>query len=79
VLLCLSSANDIDATGIEMLKQMHLNLTDMGIQLRLSGVKKQVQEVLDRTSLFSELGDGSVFATDREAIRMLSDRAAAPL
>lgn len=78
VLLCLSSANDIDVTGVEMLKQMHVNLGGKGIRLHLSGVKRQVDDVLKRSAWFSELGDGAVFATDREAILLLSDRIAIP-
>lgn len=74
VLLCLSSANDIDATGVEMLKHMYTNLDDIDVRLRLSGVKKQVMEVLERTSILGDLGEGAVFATDREAIaRLVSD------
>lgn len=78
VLLCLSAANDIDVTGVEMLKQLHVTLAAAGIALRLSGVKQQVETVLKRTSLLSELGDASVFATDREAVATLSRCAAAP-
>ncbi len=72
VLLCLSAANDIDATGVEMLRQLHANLHESGVSLSFSGIKKQVAEVLCRTTILENLGDGRVFATDREAATALS-------
>ena len=72
VLLCLSAANDIDATGVEMLRQLRANLDEVGIALSFSGIKKQVAEVLYRTAILESLGHGNVFATDREAACALS-------
>jgi sulfate permease, SulP family len=74
VLLCCSPANDIDATGIDMLRRLAGTLGERGIVLRLSAVKKQVRQVLDRTGLTAQLGDGAFFATDREAVRALARR-----
>ena len=77
VLICLSAANDIDATGVEMLTQLRTNLEDIGVSLNLSGIKKQVAEVLHRTTLLNELGPDAVFATDQQAIRVLAQRSTA--
>lgn len=71
VLLCCSPANDIDATGVDMLGRLANSLAARGIALRLSAVKKQVRHVLDRTGLTAQLGDGAFFSTDRDAVRHL--------
>lgn len=75
VLLCLSAANDIDATGVEMLRQLRANLHEQGVALHLSGIKKQVAEVLCKTTILDSFGSGRVFATDREATAMLASSA----
>lgn len=72
VLLCCSPVNDIDATGVECLRQLHRNLASAGLKLRLSAVKKQVHEVLERTGLRQEFGESAFFSTDREAVRALA-------
>lgn len=79
VLLCLSAANDIDATGVDMLRQLQANLRETGIALSFSGIKKQVAEVLCRTTILDDLGAGNVFATDREATDALSGKTATPV
>jgi len=71
VLIAASPVNDIDATGIEMLRQLHEKLAAQHVALQLAGVKKQVHEVLQRTGLAAELGDAAFFTTDRAAIDAL--------
>ena len=46
-------------------------LAQKGITLVLSGVKKQVQEVFDRTGLAPQLGAENIYPTDRIAIDAL--------
>ncbi len=72
VLIAASPVNDIDATGIEMLRQLHERLLAQGVALKLAGVKKQVHDVLERTGLTRELGDAAFFATDGAAIETLA-------
>ncbi len=71
VLIAASPVNDIDATGIEMLRQLRQKLAAQRVALQLAGVKKQVHEVLQRTGLAAELGEAAFFATDRAAIEAL--------
>lgn len=72
VLLCCSSVNDIDATGIYSLRQLQSNLANAGIKVRLSAVKKQVYDVLKRTGLYHEFGESAFFSTDGDAIATLT-------
>lgn len=72
VLLCCSSVNDIDATGIYSLRQLQSNLANAGIKVRLSAVKKQVYDVLKRTGLYREFGESAFFSTDSDAIATLT-------
>jgi SulP family sulfate permease len=74
VLIAASPVNDIDATGIEMLRQLHEKLAARGVALKLAGVKKQVHEALERTGLARALGDAAFYATDRAAIEALAER-----
>jgi SulP family sulfate permease len=76
VLIAASPVNDIDATGVEMLRQMHRRLAAQGVSLKLAGVKKHVAEALGRSGLAAELGAGAFFATDRIAAQALAEPAA---
>ncbi|WP_407281055.1 SulP family inorganic anion transporter [Aromatoleum evansii] len=75
VLLCVSAANDLDATGVDMLRRMHRELARADVVLRLSAVKRQFRAVLDRAGLSAELGEAALLATDREAIMTLVPQA----
>lgn len=77
ILLCAGSVNDIDVTGIDMLQSLQATLQGDGVELYLSAIKKQVWDVLDRAGMIERLGDGHIFATDREAVLKLGTVAAA--
>mgnify|MGYP003701542141 FL=1 len=42
------------------------------MRLTLSGVKKQVRDVLDHTGLMAKLGEHNLFVNNREAVASLS-------
>lgn len=69
VLLCASPINEIDSTGVDVLRQLHDELSLSGKRLYLSGVKKQVREVMARTGLLTILGEDAMFPNNREAIK----------
>jgi SulP family sulfate permease len=71
VLVKCSGINDLDASGVEMLGNLVTRFRDNGITLIFSGIKKQVQDVLDRTGLTKKIGASQIFATDQEAIEKL--------
>jgi SulP family sulfate permease len=72
VLFCAGSTNDIDASGLDTLESLLVTLKAEGIDLYLSGVKKQVWDVLVAGKANDKLGSDHVFATDSEAVRMLT-------
>ncbi|OGB26795.1 MAG: sodium-independent anion transporter [Burkholderiales bacterium RIFCSPLOWO2_02_FULL_57_36] len=72
VLFSAGSINDIDASGLDMLEALLVTLRAEGITLYMSGVKKQVWDVLLGAGTIARIGSEHVFATDSEAIRMLT-------
>jgi len=74
VLLCASPVNEIDSTGIDILRQLHDELSQSGKRLYLSGVKKQVRDVMARAGLLRTLGENALFANNRDAIQYFTRR-----
>ena len=72
VLICASAMNAMDATGADTLATLRRDLSLRGVRLTLSGVKKQVRDVLDHTGLMAELGEDNLFVNNREAVAALS-------
>lgn len=71
ILVKCSGINEIDASGIDMLSNLITRFESNGITLCFSGLKKQVQEVMERTGLSRRIGLGNIFATDQEAFDRL--------
>jgi SulP family sulfate permease len=76
ILVVGSGINGIDASGIEMLSNLVDRLKAGGITLGLSGVKRQVKEVMDRTGLTATIGADNIFPTDAAALGALLPRLA---
>jgi SulP family sulfate permease len=74
ILVQCSGINQIDASGIEMLRILTERLKTNGIQLAFSSVKHQVSKVMLTTGLLSQIGNENVFATDRDAVAELCKR-----
>jgi SulP family sulfate permease len=74
VLLSASGINDIDASGVDLLEALTLNLRAQNVELYLAAVKKQVWEVMERAGLIAIIGKQHLFATDREAINRLCSK-----
>lgn len=58
--------NEIDASGEDMLRQLHRRLQSMGVRMVFAGLKPQVTGVLQATGLHDEIG-GQEFFEDEEA------------
>lgn len=71
ILVQCSGINALDASGVEMLANLATRLGNNGITLNLSGIKKQVREVMERTGLVDKIGAFNIYATDREACDQL--------
>jgi SulP family sulfate permease len=78
ILVVGSGINGIDASGIEMLSNLVDRLKAGGITLGLSGMKRQVKEVMDRTGLTGKIGAANIFQTDRIGLDALLQRLNAP-
>lgn len=74
ILVKSSGINEIDASGIDLLRNLVARFRTSGITLAFSGMKKQVHEVMERTGLLADIGLENVFDTDREALVALEDR-----
>lgn len=68
ILIASGGINEIDASGIEMLRSLLDRFKKSGIKLAFSGIKKQVSDVMDRTGLTEEIGHGNIFPTDKMAV-----------
>lgn len=69
--------NSIDASGVETLSGLVEELNKHGITLVFTGVKPQVQDVLERTGLAQRIGAGNFYDTDYAAMVALAGREAA--
>jgi len=78
VLVSGGGINDIDASGIEVLRSLSDRFRKNGVVLTLSELKWQVQRVLDRTGLTTIIGKENIFATDESALADLNRRLAEP-
>lgn len=59
-----------------MLSSLVSRFKSNGITLGFSGIKKQVQDVLDSTNLSLSIGHENIFATDQDAFDKLYSRGA---
>jgi SulP family sulfate permease len=71
VLLHAGPINGIDNSGAETLAYLVGALRERGIALHLSGLKKQVEDVLTATRILPLPAPGQVFATEAQAIAAL--------
>jgi SulP family sulfate permease len=74
MLIVANGINELDASGVEMLRGLVRRLGECGITLALSGAKKQVLEVAERTGLAAAIGAANIFGTDRQAFDALTAR-----
>lgn len=74
ILVQSSGINEIDASGIEMLRNLLDRFKSSGIKLAFSGLKKQVSDVMDRTGLTDRIGQENIFGTDSWAIDEIRGR-----
>lgn len=74
ILVAASGINHLDASGVEMLRQLAQHLRDSGITLVFSGAKRQVVDVMQRTGLLAEIGADNFYASDEAALAALGTR-----
>ncbi|MDP1525086.1 MAG: SulP family inorganic anion transporter [Rhodocyclaceae bacterium] len=71
ILLIGSSINEIDVSGEEKLREIAKRLDQMGISLYVSGLKRQVMEVLERAHIHETLPAERFFRSKEQALRDL--------
>ncbi len=74
ILLIGSSINEIDVSGEEKLTDLARRLESSGVKLYLSGLKKQVLEVLERAEIHKTLPPERIFRTKEQALKTLLER-----
>jgi SulP family sulfate permease len=76
ILIAAHSINDIDASGVETLRNLAVRLRESGVTLVVSGLKRQVQDVLERTGAVDALGRENFYSSDHAAIADMRARLA---
>lgn len=74
LLLIGSSINEIDTSGEEKLREIAQRLARQGIELYISGLKKPVQEALERAHIFDAIAPDRFFRTNEQAVDELLAR-----
>ncbi len=60
--------NNLDASGEDAIRSLHARLSENGVTLVFSGLKKQVLDVVRHTGLLEEIGQERIFAHDDMAL-----------
>jgi len=74
ILLIGSSINEIDVSGEEKLVEIARRLEQGGVKLYLSGLKKQVLEVLERADIHKTLPPERIFRSKEQALKTLLEQ-----
>lgn len=69
-----SGINWLAASGEEKIRAVAERLREAGLVLMFSGLKKQVNDALQRAGLYAILGEENLFKTQEEAVRTLHAR-----
>lgn len=69
VVLDIESADQVDATGEEMIKNLFERLESVGIELFLARPKKQVIDAFRRSGLLQKIGEQRIFRQRTDAVK----------
>lgn len=64
--------NEIDASGEDLLRQLHRRLKATGVRMVFAGLKPQVVNVLEATGLYDEIGAQAFFDSEKAALAALT-------
>ncbi len=76
ILVVGSAVNGLDASGVEMLKNLVDRLSQNKITLAFCSIKGNVIEVMQRTGLIEKIGQDNIFASEDAALKELMRRLA---
>jgi len=68
IIIAANGINQLDASGVESLRNLSLRLRENGVTLVIGGIKRQVFDVMQRTGLVSAIREENVFMAERAAI-----------
>jgi SulP family sulfate permease len=68
VLVVANGINNLDASGEDVIRLLNERLTESGITLVFSGLKKQVLDVMHRTGLYNKITPDHILADDDRAL-----------
>jgi len=68
ILVVGTGINGLDASGVEMLKNLIERLGQSGITLAFCNLKKTVSGVMRRTGLTEKIGSQNIFASEKQAL-----------
>jgi sulfate permease, SulP family len=74
ILLIGSSINEIDVSGEEKLREVAQRLEKIGVKLYVSGLKRQVMEVLERAHIHETMAEERFFRSKDQAIPALMEK-----
>ena len=74
ILIAANAINSLDSSGVVVLSSLVEKLREDGMVLVVSGVKKQVMDVMERTGLAKSIGEEHIFSSDRLALDALYRR-----
>jgi sulfate permease, SulP family len=74
ILIAANGINSLDASGVVVLSNLVEKLRENRIVLVISGVKKQVMDVMEKTGLAKSIGEENIFSADRLALDALYRR-----
>jgi len=66
--------NGLDASGVEMLRNLHERLEQSGITLAFCNLQDAVQDVINRTVLSGMIDPGNIFPSVREGLKVFDER-----
>ena len=78
ILVAANGINQLDASGVEMLRELVRRLRECGITLVISSAKRQFMEVVERTGLAADIGRDNFFRSDSAAVHQLLAQVTTP-
>ena len=76
ILVVGNGITSIDASGVEMLRNLLERMEKVGITLAISSLSSSVKDILIRAEICHEIGDENVYVTQRDAVEDLTRRLA---
>jgi len=74
ILVVGDAINEMDASGEEVLRHLIERLRSIGVLMMVSGLKRQVLDVMRHTGLYDTLGSGNIYATEDQALSAIYDQ-----